>query len=144
MYRVYTYYTSFLFGLVALFAQTTPHVHIQLLYWGLYGTSILNHAKYYEPFPGKHLVKLVDKVIAHTITIASMYLALTHPHPQPLPMMIFWGCLTWIVLIYYVYEKSHLPGVEWEPWHATVHIACVVGQVALLYQTSTLTTTPCA
>lgn len=130
--RVYNYYTSFLFGAVALIAQRTPYRSLQLLYQSLYGLSILNHAKYYEDFPGKMLIKNTDKLTAHTIAAVSIFIALTHPRPQPLLMFTFWCCLAWIGMVYYVLQKSDLPGYEWEPWHASVHVAGAVGQVALL------------
>lgn len=134
--RVYTFYTSFVFGVVALMAQKTPYTTLQILNQVLYGLSILNHAKFYESsYPGKYIVKTLDKVTAHSIAVATIHIAVTHPDPEPLLMILYWTCLSWILLVYYVFKKSYLPGTAWEPWHASVHIAGAVGQIALLSNT---------
>lgn len=136
--RVYTYYTSYLLTIVIACARFTKHTKIELLNLALLGTSILHHAKYYEQFPGKMIVKTLDRILAHAVGLATMYVAVTHPNPQPILMIVYWSCLTWIIMLYHVSGKSHLPGYAWEPWHASVHVAGAMGQIALLCQTPKL------
>jgi hypothetical protein len=127
-----TYYSSFAFGVVSWMAQYTPQRLIHFCFHSMFGLSVLNHGKYYEQFAGKDLMILLDKIIVHVTVAVSVYVALTMERPQPLLMFIFWGCLTWIAMVYYVFKLSFLPGTEWEPWHATVHFGGSIGEIALL------------
>jgi hypothetical protein len=132
---MYTFYTSFLFGLVAVVAQTTRYTSLFYLNHLLYGLSILHHAKFYEPvYVGKKIIAIVDKITAHSIAILTSYIAITHPEPDTYLMSIYWGSLVWVFLVFYVLQKSQLPGTLWEPWHASIHIMGAIGQLALLAQ----------
>lgn len=129
---VRTYYSSFVFGIVATIAQYTPQRIIQICFHLLYGLSILNHSKHYEEFAGKELAVMLDKLIVNFTVAISVYVAINMPFPQPILMLIFWGSLTWMAMVYHVFRYSYLPGTEWEPWHATVHFAGAIGEIALL------------
>ena len=129
--QVTTYYTSFVFGIVASVAFVKRH-WIAWLFQVLYGTSILCHAKHDIHFPGKCLVHAVDKTIAHVICIASAICALTQPQPIILLMFVYWCCMTYIFYVYYIAKLSFLEHDKWIPWHASVHVVSSIGMLALL------------
>jgi hypothetical protein len=126
-----TYYSSFAFGIVALIAFSKKH-WIGWLFQVLYGTSVLYHAKYNEEYAGKEILHTIDKTTAHLIVGATILLALIQKKPILLCMFIYWCCLTYITYVYYVAKFSFLPGDEWIPWHASIHLAASAGVIALL------------
>lgn len=129
--QIPTYYSAFCLGGVSFFAHLRGH-WMCLPFLILYGTSIVHHAKYKEDFPGKYCVYIVDKVIAHFLVASSMVMALIVEEVMILPMTIYWLGVGWLIYVYYIGKQSHLPGDDWIPWHATIHIVASIGIVCLL------------
>ena len=127
-----TYYTSFLFAPVSYIAWYLGQPAVALLYNMLFGTSILHHAKYFDEYPGKYGVYMVDKCLAHTIVVLTMYIAVSNFVALTYGQLMYWFGLCWITYVFYIAKYSHLPGKAWIPWHASIHIVASIGTVALL------------
>jgi hypothetical protein len=97
----------------------------------LCGLSTINHMHAYITYKGKNIVRKVDTALAHAVVLTSIYFAMTE-FIKPLALWTFWVCLTYMTTIYYVADLSNLPNGSWEPWHASIHIAAVIGEMALL------------
>lgn len=129
-----TYYSSFLFAPVSYFAALKGIWIVAVPFNLVFGTSILHHGKYFEDYPGKYAVYVVDKVLAHfivgaTATLAMRKMLVVGWSPA---LCAYWTGLAWITYVYYIAKRSHLPGRTWIPWHVSLHAAAAAGTVALL------------
>lgn len=75
---------------------------------------------------------VLDKLLVHVIVVYSVWLSLSAHHVAAASFSAFWLCLAYIVMVYYVAGLSHLPAGRWEAWHASLHVASCVGEIALL------------
>lgn len=126
-----TVYTSLSFSMVACIAFMKQVWLLGTLWQLLFGMSTLNHMYIYEDYSGKSIVKKIDTALAHGVVVMSVYIATTQ-NINFISLCIFWACLLYMTLIFYVTNLSQLPNRSWEPWHATLHIAAVIGESALL------------
>lgn len=127
-----TVYTSFCFTFVSIIAFHKRLRFLGILWQILCGLSTFNHTYTYQEYRGKLLVKKIDTSFAHIVTMASVHLALTTNTNSFMSLLMFWSSLLYMALIYYVLGMSHLPNSKWEPWHASLHIAAIVGETSLL------------
>jgi hypothetical protein len=127
-----TYYTSFLFAPVSYYALYKEVWYVAFVFNILFGTSILHHAKYFDTYVGKRYIYLVDKFLAHAAVAATMYMSVAEFERVVVGHMIYVCGLLWITYVYYIAELSHLPGRQWIPWHASIHIVASIGTSALL------------
>jgi hypothetical protein len=97
----------------------------------LCGLSTINHMHAYICYKGKDVVKSVDKALAHAVVLTSIHFATTTPINN-MALWIFWICLAYMTIIYYVADLSRLPNRSWELWHASIHIAALIGEMALM------------
>lgn len=127
--NIYTYYTSFLFLLTSFVAPNPLMTNLLAL---LSCTSILHHSKFFEQYPGKTLVIITDRTLAHTITalsfIQSLKLSIKY-HNNSIYLFGYYMCLVYTILIYYVYLKHTIDLNV----HATMHMASALG-LYLLFQ----------
>jgi hypothetical protein len=126
-----TYYSSFLLGIVVHYAFIKSH-WIAYPYVLVYGTSILHHAKYFEEYPGKHVLITIDRVLVHVMCASMFYVALTLKNIRIVPYSIFWCGISWMYYLYYIGKQCHLPGTQWIKWHTTLHAASTIGMICLL------------
>lgn len=118
------YFTSFGFGVVACLFKRRTWLKPMLI--ALMGTSILHHAKYQEKYRGKRVVALVDKALAHTVTLGAIHHHATLPEPSPHHVNAYYAsCLAWILYVYNIGRLSYLPKPHGDMFHASIHIiAC--------------------
>lgn len=110
----YTFYTSFLFVIIVYLATG----FLRALFLVLTPVSVLYHAKYYDEYQGKQVVKVVDKAlcwlaIAHTLHLSIQVESISHH------LVLYWLCLGFIVAVYCTTDSWRV--------HEAIHIACVVG-----------------
>jgi hypothetical protein len=126
-----TVYTSLSFSMVSYVAFMKQMWFLGTLWQLLCGLSTINHMYTYRTYKGKYLVSNIDTALAHAVVLASIYFALTTPI-NPIALWIFWLCLAYMTTTYYVVGFSKFPNRSWEPWHASLHIAAVIGEIALM------------
>jgi hypothetical protein len=127
-----TYYSSFLFAPVSYYALYKDVLPVAILFNLLFGTSILHHAKYFDTYPGKRCVYIVDKMLAHATVAVTLYVSVAYFERIMVGHLLYWCGLSWITYVYYIAKLSHLPGKLWVPWHMSLHVAASMGTVALL------------
>lgn len=100
------------------------------------GTSILHHAKKHEDYPGRLAIAVVDRALCHGIAAMTVLQAKDTPWtPNTSPWLgIYWACLTYIVMVFYVLGLSH--GPNGANWHATVHAVSAYGIYCLDHATN--------
>lgn len=128
--RMKNYYTSFAFGVAALW---TPGSWIQTWLTCLMGTSILQHAKKHDNYRGRKVISIADHTIAHGIAFYSLWDALHVVYcTNTIPYLIaYWFCLSYMFMIYYVLRLSHCGGEREEWWHGSTHIVSSIGMYML-------------
>jgi hypothetical protein len=126
-----TTYTSLAFSGVAYIAFIRELWLLTTLWQLLSGISVYNHINFYKDYKTKTLVRRVDTVAAHSVVIACVYIAV-FKNVALIPLCIFWLCLAYMGYVFYVANFSFLPGRTWEPWHASLHTAAIVGATSLL------------
>lgn len=126
-----TVYTSLSFSMVSYVAFMKQMWFLGTLWQLLCGLSTINHMHTYIGYKGKDVVRNVDTALAHAVVLTSIYFAMTSPINY-ISLWVFWVCLAYMATIYYVADLSHLPNRSWEPWHASIHIAAVIGEMALM------------
>lgn len=128
------YYSSFLFGTIAIHAYFIRDLYYNISFLFLMGISILNHARMYDENGNlincieRDVVGIIDRILAHIITIISAY----HAYQYPLGFDIF---LYWISLVYtgYIYyTKCKHASDPKNIWHASIHLISVLGIHSLL------------
>ena len=122
-------YSSFIFGIVSLvglfnYHWTGPAFYLQMV------LSIVNHASVHRDYVDKKSINKIDKFVAHSITFMTIYEAIRLPFS--IPLFVYWGCLTWVALIYKISGLSNHP-IYGDYWHCTVHIMSSIGTIALIY-----------
>jgi len=129
------YYTSFLFGLASLHASYIREVPCHYGYLLLMGLSILTYSKWDEPFYGKRLVLIADRTLTHAACIYAVTrsIDLSIRYRTPLPMSVTTASIGWIIYVYYVAKLSWLPGNEWMPWQARIHVATAIGNHSIMF-----------
>lgn len=124
---MYTYYSSFAFVLVSLF---TPGSWMQPYLSVLSATSILHHAKFYQNYPGRWIVKLIDRAMAHIVALRALHdatqLVITDTNRMKLYVAYF--CLAYVVATYH----GRLRYVDDWPLHKSMHVVASIG-LWLLY-----------
>jgi len=100
----------------------------------LMGTSIWYHAQNADK---SIVIYTIDKCLVHFIALLATlkgcslsYLSLTNFNCfQSLftNLGIFWLAYIYIIWVYYISKKSHLPGDDWKPWHASVYYVASFG-----------------
>ena len=121
-------YSSFIFGIVSLvglfnYHWTGPAFYLQMV------LSIVNHAGINHDYIGKKTINRVDKFVAHSITLLTMYEAIQLP--ISFSLYIYWGCLFWVACIYKFTGLSNHP-IHGDYWHSTVHLMSSIGTIALV------------
>lgn len=131
-----TVYTSLSFSMVSYVAFMKQLWFLGTLWQILCGLSTINHLNTYKQYTGKRTISKVDTILAHMVVGVSAYFALTATI-NPIAFWIFWLCLTYMVVIFYILGTSKFPNKiefndrKWEPWHASIHIAAIIGETAL-------------
>lgn len=117
------YFTSFGFGLVSCLFKKRTWLKPALI--ALMGTSILHHGKSHEQYKGKGIVGVIDRTLAHAVTLGAVHEVSTHPTSIPLNV-IYASCLGWITYVYKVSKRCFLPKPRGDKYHASLHgVACL-------------------
>jgi hypothetical protein len=96
-------------------------------------TSIIVHGSLYQKYKYKNLIWKFDKSLAHILGLISIFLALKQKPLITKYLIIYWLCLIYILVIYYVYDLSNEKNKNWEIYHASIHIMGSIGMLALLF-----------
>lgn len=125
---MYTYYSSFAFLAVSLAAAGSwmqPYCSV------LSATSILHHSKFYQNYPGRKWVQMVDRMMAHIVGLRALYEASTVEITERNKYYIYtcYFCFAYVAAIYH----GHLRHQDNWPLHKSIHIVASAG-LWLLYK----------
>lgn len=125
-----TVWSSFLLAVPPLFV----HDWRSSVLSALAVTSVVHHLSLERDYPGRRVVSAVDRVLANGIALNSFVEAMQTPlrADNALHLTVYWFCAIWCLYVYYIGKLSHLPGTQWQIWHATVHAAATLGTLHLL------------
>lgn len=129
-------YTSFLFGLTSWKAMQSNHWMSRAFLWQM-GLSIFTHVNHYhldEAFEvwGQRTLLYLDKVIAHYITIRSIYDA--YKLPLNRYTSFYWINLLYVLYIHVISKKNHYINDKFKSllWHSSIHLSSNLGCISLL------------
>ena len=125
MIDVPLYYTSFLFGSVVVHAYTVRLAWLHHMYLLVTMLSILNHAKWFDSYPGKLIVQTTDKTLAHTIAALLIINIMKTTVCITIAKIGFWYCIATVAAIFYVPKDSNSPAAF--RWHAVLHTVSTIG-----------------
>lgn len=128
------YYSSFLFGTIAIHAYFICDLYYNVSFILLMGTSILNHGLMYDQNGNKiytndrYIIATVDRIVAHLLSFISIYHA--YLLPLSIEISIYWMCLICSAYIYYIKCMNSIDPKN--IWHAAIHIMSVISIHSLL------------
>jgi hypothetical protein len=100
----------------------------------LLGTSIWYHSI------GNLTVMAFDKILTHIMGLGILLhgVHLTFVSSIGVSRMhwylySYWTCYGYVFWVYYISKMSHLSGIKWKPWHASIHIIGSLGTVFLAF-----------
>lgn len=125
---MYTYYSSFAFLAVSLAAAGSwmqPYLSV------LSATSILHHSKFYQNYPGRRWVRMIDRAMAHLVGFRALYEVSTVQITAANRYLIYtcYFCFAYVAAIYH----GHLRHNDNWPLHKSIHIVASFG-LWLLYK----------
>jgi hypothetical protein len=122
------YYTSFLFGIVAIHASTYHGCWMCPAFICILYLSTVNHMgrSLNVPYHGKHIVHVMDRALAHAIAMRSMYDAMSLSMNQN--MVLYYLCLLYTMMVY------HLGFCKIQVIHASMHFASCIGSHILMVE----------
>lgn len=128
---MFTYYSSFAFLLVSLFAHGSwmqPYLSV------LSATSVLHHAKYYDNYWGRRWVQFADRCVAHVVGFRALYEGMSIPitDENRINLILCNLCFAYVGAVYY----TRLRWIDDWNLHKSIHIMGSLG-LWLLYQSST-------
>ena len=125
------YYTSFLFGLVAIHGALINEKFVEYGFIIMMGLSILNYAKFNKNYKGKKIIQLFDKTLAHILTIYYIIRSfnISYIYNNCLPSIL--GIITIINLLYifHISKLSRYPRPNWKFWAGIIHIHVAVSSI---------------
>ena len=131
---MYTVFSSFAFGAVAIHLLHA-HEMVQFhLFFILAQLSIFNHATLDRAFRGKRIFQLADKAVIAMATLngAHRVIHMMQETHSVVPALIYMVAFAWMVHVFSIAKLSFLPGNAWKPWHASLHLAVCGGHHAII------------
>ena len=123
------YYSCLAFGILAIVCHGSWMQPIMVM---LLSTSLLHHGRKEQEYAEKRLIYWLDTLMAHTIALWSMYDAISMKIPLHVLQYIglYWMCLSYVIMVFYVTRLSFSDGSHGERWHASTHVLSHTGMAA--------------
>lgn len=132
------YYTSLLIITNAIHSSVACWYSAEYALICLLGASVLQHAKYYDTYPGKKVVYLCDIALTHYIFLRGNWEAyqiyqivgMTSGMCLHYILSMFSTCIA--IYSFYLWEHFDSSGRSWRPFHCIFHISGSVAGHLLL------------